>query len=70
MGDVTALQRQLPTRHMCKDCDKWYGQEDDEYGPCSYKNLRKEKKYLTYGYHECDEDAELRLRVERLERRS
>ena len=65
MGDVAELQRQLPRPHQCKDCDKWYGQEDDEYGPCSYKNLRKEKKYLTYGNHECDEAEELRQRVER-----
>ena len=65
MGHVEDLQRQLPRRHLCKDCDKWYGQEDDEYGPCSYKNLRKEKNYVTYGYHECDEAEELRLRVER-----
>ena len=65
MGDVAGLQQALPRRHLCKDCDKWYGQEDDEYGPCSYKNLRKEKKYVTYGYHECDEEAELRQRVER-----
>ena len=65
MGDVTEeLQRTLPNRHLCKDCEKWYGQEDDEYGPCSYKNLRKERKYLTYGYHECDEEQELRERVE------
>ena len=65
MGDVAELQQALPRRHLCKDCDKWYGQEDDEYGPCSYKNLRKEKKYVTYGYHECDEEEELRQRVER-----
>ena len=65
MGDVTGLQGALPNRHLCKDCDKWYGQEDDEYGPCSYKNLRKEAKYITYGFHECDEEEELRLRVER-----
>jgi len=62
---VTDLQKLLPRTHLCKDCDKWYGQEDDEYGPCSYKNLRKQRKYVTYGYHECDEVEELRLRVER-----
>ena len=66
MGDVNSeeLQRRLPARHQCKDCDKWYGQEDDEYGPCMYKHARKEKRYVTYGYHDCDEVEELQRRVE------
>ena len=66
MGDVNSeeLQRRLPARHQCKDCDKWYGQEDDEYGPCMYKHARKEKRYVTYGYHDCDEIEELQRRVE------
>ena len=51
-----------PLKHSCKDCDRWYGSEDDEYGPCQYKHLRKEKKYITYGYHECDEPEELERR--------
>ena len=63
MGNVEDLQRLLPHRHLCKDCDKWYGQEDDEYGPCMYKHFRKEKRYVTYGYHECDEVEELERRV-------
>ncbi len=69
MGDVTSgaradvLQERLPRRHLCKDCDKWYGQEDDEYGPCMYKHHRKDTKYVTYGYHECDEVEELERRV-------
>ena len=69
MGDVTAdpriveLQAKLPRKHVCKDCDKWYGQEDDEYGPCMYKHHRKDQKYVTYGYHECDEVEELERRV-------
>ena len=63
MGNVTELQAELPQRHRCKDCDKWYGQEDDEYGPCVYKNLRKEKRYVTYGHHECDETEELERQV-------
>ena len=63
MGNVGELQAQLPQRHLCKDCDKWYGQEDDEYGPCMYKHLRKDKRYVTYGYHECDEPEELERRV-------
>ena len=66
MGDVAAeLQAKLPQKHLCKDCDRWYGQEDDEYGPCMYKNLRKERKYVTYGHHECDELEELERRVAR-----
>jgi len=66
LGDVNSeeLQRRLPARHQCKDCDKWYGQEDDEYGPCMYKHARKEKRYVTYGYHDCDEVEELQRRVE------
>ncbi len=63
MGDVKSLQGQLPRAHLCKDCDRWYGQEDDEYGPCMYKHLRKEKRYVTYGQHECDEEEELERRV-------
>ena len=63
MGNVTELQDRLPQKHLCKDCDRWYGQEDDEYGPCMYKHLRKEKRYVTYGYHECDEAEELERRV-------
>ena len=64
MGDVKALQAALPRPHVCKDCDKWYGQEDDEYGPCMYKHQRKEARYVTYGFHECDEADELERRVE------
>ena len=60
---MSELQAALPRRHFCRDCDKWYGQEDDEYGPCMYKHLRKEKRYVTYGYHECDEAEELERRV-------
>ncbi len=69
MGDVASdpkvdeLQAKLPHKHHCLDCDKWYGQEDDEYGPCMYKHHRKDKKYVTYGYHECDEVEELERRV-------
>jgi len=28
-----------------------------------YKHFRKEKRYVTYGYHECDEVEELERRV-------
>jgi hypothetical protein len=69
LGDVAvdlrieALQAKLAHKHLCKDCDKWYGQEDDEYGPCMYKHHRKDKKYVTCGYHECDEVEELERRV-------
>ncbi len=65
LTSAAELQQRLPHKHLCKDCDKWYGQDDDEYGPCMYKNLRKEKRYLTYGYRECDEPEELGLRVKR-----
>ena len=50
MGDVTAAPLQ------CKDCPNWYGGEDDEYGPCMLKHLREEKRYVTVGYHACDEE--------------
>jgi len=43
----------LPMR--CKDCEKWYGAEDDDYGPCSIKHARGDKKYITHGDHRCDE---------------
>ena len=39
----------------CKDCEKWYGAEDDEIGPCTIKNMRGDKRYITHGLHECDE---------------
>ncbi len=43
----------------CRDCDKWYGAEDDGYGPCTIKSQRLEKKPLTYGGHDCDEGFDL-----------
>jgi len=43
----------------CRDCDKWYGSEDDGYGPCTIKSQRGEKKPLTYGGHSCDEGFDL-----------
>ena len=70
MGNVKDLQAQLPQKHLCKDCDKWYGQEDDEYGPCMYKHFRTEKRYVTYGFHECDEVEELEQRVKMWKERS
>jgi hypothetical protein len=51
-----------PEWHHCRDCDKWYGAEDDEYGPCLYKHARGETKFVTHGGHECDESEELRAR--------
>ena len=39
----------------CKDCNHWYGAEDDEVGPCSIKNMRGDKRYMTIGTHDCDE---------------
>ncbi|HKZ49155.1 MAG TPA: hypothetical protein VJ397_10285 [Thermoplasmata archaeon] len=48
--------------HRCRDCDKWYGQEDDELGPCMYKNARGEPRYLTAGGQACDEPEEIERR--------
>lgn len=62
MSDIEQLQRALPQRHVCKDCNRWYGQEDDEFGPCMYKHARKDAKYVTHGLHECDEREELERR--------
>jgi len=64
LGNVKELQDQLPNKHLCKDCDRWYGQEDDEYGPCTYKHSRRDLRFVTYGYHPCDEEEELQRRVE------
>ena len=51
-----------PPVHRCRDCDRWYGQEDDELGPCMYKHARHEAKYLTPGGMACDEPEELERR--------
>ena len=40
---------------ICKSCEKWYGGEDDGYGPCAIKHMRGDKRFITYGYHVCDE---------------
>ncbi len=39
----------------CKDCRKWYGAEDDGFGPCSIKNSRGDGRYITFAMHKCDE---------------
>jgi len=39
----------------CKNCDQWYGAEDEEYGPCRIKHARGDKRYMTHGDHSCDE---------------
>ncbi len=44
---------------QCKDCNKWYGAEDDEYGPCLYKHSQEDHRFVTYGAHYCDEADEL-----------
>jgi len=44
----------------CKDCPRWYGAEDEELGPCSIKHARGNKKYITQGYHECDEPEQIK----------
>jgi len=45
---------------QCKDCDKWYGGEDDEFGPCNLKHMRGDRNYITFGYRDCDEPDMLR----------
>ena len=47
----------MAKRHClkCKDCENWYGAEDDEVGPCTIKNQRGAKRYMTFGMHDCDE---------------
>jgi hypothetical protein len=66
---IEELRRRIPEAraqrgswHHCKDCDKWYGAEDDEYGPCMYKHMRGEEKFVTPGHWECDEPEELKHR--------
>jgi len=55
----------------CRDCDRWYGQEDDELGPCMYKHARADAKHLTPGGMACDEPEELeRRRLEWSRRRT
>ena len=49
----------MPVSLHCRDCDKWYGSEDDGYGPCTLKSQRGDKKPLTYGGHECDEGLDI-----------
>lgn len=39
----------------CKSCEKWYGAEDEDYGPCNIKHARGDRKYITHGRHKCDE---------------
>ena len=51
---------------LCKDCENWYGAEDDEFGPCMLKNMRGDMRYITQGVFKCDEgrtlaDKEVRL---------
>ena len=43
---------------LCKDCECWYGNEDEEYGPCTVKHRRGDKRYVTHGSHKCDEVVE------------
>lgn len=40
---------------QCKDCEFWYGAEDDGYGPCEIKNARGDARFVTFGTHRCDE---------------
>ena len=48
------------TELHCKECDKWYGAEDDEFGPCMIKHMREVKRYVTHGSHVCDEGYEMK----------
>ena len=50
-----ATKRDTSATLHCKDCVRWYGGEDDEYGPCGLKHERGDKKYVTFGMQECDE---------------
>lgn len=40
---------------FCKNCEKWYGSDDDGFGPCSIKNGRGDKRFITFACHHCDE---------------
>ncbi len=51
---MTAEATPAPELH-CKDCRYWYGAEDDEYGPCQLKLVRKDARFVTFGSHSCDE---------------
>ncbi len=70
MRELEALRRRIPEAkarakgrwHHCRDCDKWYGSEDEEFGPCMYKHLRGDERFVTRGDHECDEPEELKAR--------
>jgi len=44
-----------PAPLSCKDCENWYGAEDDEFGPCMIKSLRGDARYITQGVFACDE---------------
>lgn len=52
----------------CKDCEMWYGADDDGYGPCSIKHGRGDEQYITHGVHDCDETEWLRALEVRRER--
>jgi hypothetical protein len=44
--------------NFCKNCECWYGNEDEEYGPCTVKHRRGDKRFVTHGSHRCDEVVE------------
>ena len=50
-----AIQVNQELIRLCKDCRFWYGAEDDGFGPCALKHQRNDERYITYGYHRCDE---------------
>lgn len=59
---IEQARRGLLDWHQCRNCDKWYGAEDDEYGPCLYKHAGGDERFVTHGGHLCDETEELRNR--------
>jgi hypothetical protein len=52
-----AMAKKLFDR-LCRDCECWYGNEDEEYGPCTVKHRRGDRRYVTHGSHKCDEVVE------------
>ena len=55
--EAGTMQKKLYDR-LCRNCECWYGNEDEEYGPCTVKHRRGEKRYVTHGSHKCDEVVE------------
>lgn len=54
MSPPSRPARAAVTLH-CQDCPMWYGAENGGWGPCTIKNRRGDRRYLTWGGHACDE---------------